>query len=362
MIPETIKLMVMVTRASRVDFKGDKGDSIHRLDSMEISSIRVGFVGRDFFDGECLGCLTYQNWELESVSRLIGRSYYASNYVSLYSANYVSLNPRLLTAFLAIFVVKPASIGCRRKAGRISGKVKFNCTEWASALFNESFENGCQFRILETAENAGKRWGFSNQALHYCFSTIGHEAPTGRGGVDFIGYSEYGIRQEQFRSPEGLRRLRDTTAKVTKQDDKIFLFMGLSLVVGGPVLRVVSHYWKSSFLSSVHLSPHLVITISIYYQGLTCQYLWYILLVNSNGNYRWEILTRKNRANLKLQPIGVAADMNGFPAIKMNALEFVRNAKVRIGTSPEGQKSIRTSKVFLGSDRCLCISKNKVIE
>jgi hypothetical protein len=114
-IPETIKLMVMVTRASRVDFEGDKGDSIHRLDSMEISSIRVGFVGRDFVDGECLGCLTYQNWELDSVSRLIGRSYYASNYVSLYSANYVNLNPRLLTAFLAIFAVKPArgSVGKR---------------------------------------------------------------------------------------------------------------------------------------------------------------------------------------------------------------------------------------------------------
>jgi hypothetical protein len=94
-----------------------------------------------------------------------------------------------------------------------------------------------------------------------------------------------------------------------------------------------SRYQKSPSLSSVHLSPHLVTTNSIYYKGLTCQYLWYILLVNSNGRYRWEILTRNNRANFKLQPIGVVADMNGFPAIKVNALEFARNAKVQTGTN-----------------------------
>ena len=29
--------------------------------------------------------------------------------------------------------------------------------------------------------------------------------------------------------------------------------------------------------------------------------------------------------------------MNGFLAIELNALEFARNAKVLIGTSPEGQ-------------------------
>jgi hypothetical protein len=80
MIPETIKFMVMVTHASRADFEGDKRGSIHGSHSMKISSIRVGFVSRDFVYGECLGCLTYQNWELDSVSRLIGRSYYASNY------------------------------------------------------------------------------------------------------------------------------------------------------------------------------------------------------------------------------------------------------------------------------------------
>jgi len=33
--------------------------------------------------------------------------------------------------------------------------------------------------------------------------------------------------------------------------------------------------------------------------------------------------------------------MNGFPAIKVNALEFARNAKVRIGTSHAGQHSLK---------------------
>jgi hypothetical protein len=90
---------------------------------------------------------------------------------------------------------------------------------------------------------------------------------------------------------------------------------------------------QSAFLSGIHSNTSLLSTISIYYQGLTCQYLWYILLVVSNGRYRWEILTRNNQANFKLQPIGVVADMNGFPVIKVNALEFARNAKAQIGIS-----------------------------
>jgi hypothetical protein len=66
-------------------------------------------------------------------------------------------------------------------------------------------------------------------------------------------------------------------------------------------------------------------------------------MVNSYGRYQWEILIRNNQANSKLQPIGVVVVMNGFLAIKVNALEFAQNVKVRIGTSLEGKKLAKHS-------------------
>ena len=107
-----------------------------------------------------------------------------------------------------------------------------------------------------------------------------------------------------------------------------------------------TRYQESPFLSSVHLSHRLVTTNSIYYKGLTCQEYWYILLVNSNGRYRWGILIRNNRTNFKLQPIDVVADMSGFLAIKMNALEFAQNAKVQTGISPGGRHPLKCQGCF----------------
>ena len=60
-IPKTVKLVMVVTHASRVGFEGNISDSTLSLNSMETSSIRIGFVGRDSIEGECLGCLLYQS-------------------------------------------------------------------------------------------------------------------------------------------------------------------------------------------------------------------------------------------------------------------------------------------------------------
>ena len=56
-IPETVKLMMIVSHASRIDLEGDISRATLRLNGMEISPVGVGFVSRDFIDVECLSCL-----------------------------------------------------------------------------------------------------------------------------------------------------------------------------------------------------------------------------------------------------------------------------------------------------------------
>jgi len=70
-IPESIKLVMLIPRASRIGLEGDVNHAANSLRSKEILPIGVGFVGGDFVDAECLGCLIHQSWELDIVSRLI---------------------------------------------------------------------------------------------------------------------------------------------------------------------------------------------------------------------------------------------------------------------------------------------------
>ena len=191
MTPETIKLVVMVAHASGVRLEGNISCATYCLSRLKISAARICFVSRDLIDIECFGGCIYQWSELEIISRLIRSSFYTRNDMGVYPTNKVSLNPSLLAAFLPILVVKPTGICCGGEAGGVNGKVSLYSLQWTGALLNQIFQKWCQFRILQIAENAGKRWGLSNQALHYCFSTVGHEAPTGHGGVDLIG----GLRQ-----------------------------------------------------------------------------------------------------------------------------------------------------------------------
>lgn len=92
-------------------------------------------------------------------------------------------------------------------------------------------------------------------------------------------------------------------------------------------------YLKSFFLSCVHC-VHLfpLYTISIYYQGLTCQYPWYILYVYTVTE---EGSCTKRRRWKSGQPtrnrIGAAVGMNGSRIGQERDPAYAQSAKVPIG-------------------------------
>jgi len=96
-------------------------------------------------------------------------------------------------------------------------------------------------------------------------------------------------------------------------------------------------YDQSSFFSRIHFSfpfTHLS-TVSIYYWGLTCQYFWYISLVDTIRIYQWETRNRKYRKLGKScsKDTGVGAVTNGWDGTMRNRAS-VRSVRVRIGISP----------------------------
>ncbi len=93
-------------------------------------------------------------------------------------------------------------------------------------------------------------------------------------------------------------------------------------------------YYQSSFLPRIHLIRLFPLyTISIYHQGLTCQYFWYILLVISTNFFRGDIWGKQVRESVKfyLKATVAVADMSGVPAMISTAQESARNAKAPIG-------------------------------
>ena len=140
MIPQPVKLMMVVSHACRIGLEGNIGCATNSLSSLEIFSIGVGFVGGDFIDGECLGSLIHQSWELESISRFIGGGLCARYNVRSHTANQVSLYPSLLAAFLAVFVVKPPSVSGSSEARGINSEISLYGSQWTCTFLNKGFE------------------------------------------------------------------------------------------------------------------------------------------------------------------------------------------------------------------------------
>jgi len=89
-----------------------------------------------------------------------------------------------------------------------------------------------------------------------------------------------------------------------------------------------------SFLSRIHLNPPEISTLSIYYQGLTCQYFGYILSVNTLERWLCQNRTPSWRYGLQTHnPTNAVAVTNGFHADQVNAPVSVQDAKAQIGIS-----------------------------
>ena len=100
-VPKPIKVVMMVSHASRVRLERDIGRATYCLNGMEITPIGIGFVCGYLVNVECLGSLSYQSRKLEGISRLMGGYLNTGNNMGFDTAHKVSLNPILMAALLA---------------------------------------------------------------------------------------------------------------------------------------------------------------------------------------------------------------------------------------------------------------------
>ncbi len=237
-IPQTIKFMMMVAHASGTDFKGDKGHSAYGLYGMKVLPARIGFVGGDLIDIECLGCSIYQGGELQVVSRFVWGCLNTRNNMSFDTTHQMGFYPCLLAALLAIFVVEPPGICGSSESRGINGEVGFNCSQRAGTLLNEAFQQGCQFGILQIAEGAVIMGSFRNQPVFLSFFQPSGESPPRHGCIGLGHESEYNISQWQAGTPEPIFWLWNAITEVTEQGNKMFLLVRLCLIIGSPVLSI----------------------------------------------------------------------------------------------------------------------------
>lgn len=237
-LPDTIKFVVRPLATLRIAFEWYIRRSIYCYNSIKVLFAGVLLVSRNFVDIESLSGSIDQVGKLRSVGTFGGSDFNTSDNVGFNSTNQVSLNPLCFASFLTPLMVEPPIISGSGKARRINGKVSFNGSQWGSSLLNERFKKWSQFGILQRAEITGTRRRLSDQSLFLCCFKVRHKASSGHSAVNLIDSTENHISQWESRSTEGLLRLRNTIAKVTKQSDKLFLFMCLRQIIFMPFLSV----------------------------------------------------------------------------------------------------------------------------
>lgn len=235
-IPEAVELMMVVAHTGGVDLEGDVSCATDSLNRMQVTPVGVGFVGAYLVNRECLGGLLDQSGELSVIRRLKGCGLDTGNYMGFDSADKVSFHPCLLATLFAPLVVKPAGICRSREAGGVNGEVGLDSPQWAGALFNESFQQGGKVGVFKIPECAVIVGNLANQPAFLGLFKLSGESPSRHCCIRPESKPKDHIGQGQSRTSEGLLRLFNTITQVTEQGYKVFLLMGLSLIVGRPFL------------------------------------------------------------------------------------------------------------------------------
>jgi len=234
--PQPVKLMMMVSLTSGTNLEGDISRATHRLHRMEIAPVGVCLVCGDLIDSECLGSLINKSGELNVISRCVRGSFSTSNDMGFDSAHDMSFHPSLHTALLAIFMVKPSGVGAGREARGVNGKVGFDCPQRAGGLLNEGFQQGCQVGILQIAECTIIVGSFGNQPCISSLFQLSCKSPSGHRCIGLEHQPEHNISQWQPRATKPILWLFNAVTEVSEQGDKMLLLMGLSLIIGRPLL------------------------------------------------------------------------------------------------------------------------------
>jgi hypothetical protein len=124
------------------------------------------------------------------------------------------------------------------EASRVNGEVCLNRTQRCGRLLDKSLKQRRQFGLFKVVEDAIIGRGFDHKPLSLQGLKVYHCPSTGDGGIDLTASTYDNIRQQMIApSSPYLLWLFYAPAQSTQKFGKPFLFMGLSLVVGRPLLR-----------------------------------------------------------------------------------------------------------------------------
>jgi hypothetical protein len=234
-VPQAVIGSGGASHTSGVALEGNVSRTAYRLDGVKVLTAGISLVRRHLVDVECLGGLVQQGDKLGRIARLKRCSFNTSDDVGFNPAHQVGFHPSLSGA-VAVLVVVPPVIDAGSEAGGINGKVRFNRSQWAGALLYEAFQQRRQFGAFQIAECAVIVCGFANQSAFLSLFQLAGKSPTGHSCIRLEHKPEHDISQRQAGAAKTVFRLLNAVAEVSEQDNKMFLFMGLSLIVGWPFL------------------------------------------------------------------------------------------------------------------------------
>lgn len=217
----------------------DKRSAASRNNRVCVLVSAVSFVSRNFGDGEMFGRMI-DHWSEEwAVTRTLSADFDSRNDVRFDSAHDMGFNPIGFFPQPAIFVVIPAGETGSAEAGRVHSKVGFDGLQGQAALSNQVAQNGSQSFVLKVVENRVVVRNTGDETLCVSLPQIAHESPRRHGGIDLECCGENNIRERQGASATALiGGLWDSRAEVVQEFLEFILLIGLSRIVGRPILRI----------------------------------------------------------------------------------------------------------------------------
>ena len=207
-------------------------------DCVRVFPRSISFISGDFGDLKILRSRIDQSRKHFNVARKSAANLNGSHDIRFDSAHQMALDPIVLLFNRAVFVVKPTGKTASREARRIGSEIGLYRFERQAALSNQGAENGGQIGILKIVGNAVEVRNFGNESASVCFPQITHKTTLRNSGINFKYDIENSIRQGQWRPASFGWGCNETGTEISKQDLEFVLFMGLRLVVSGPVLRI----------------------------------------------------------------------------------------------------------------------------
>lgn len=149
----------------------------------------------------------------------------------------MDFNPSSFDPLAPVLVVKPTVKARSTEAGGITSKAGLPSLERQTTLGNQVHENGADCLALQGVENGVVAEELTDKPFIVCGSEITHEPTPGNGGIDLKHSREKSVRYGKRATPFlGSSWFRNASTQILEQDLEVVLLIGLSGIVGRPVL------------------------------------------------------------------------------------------------------------------------------